>query len=96
MGDIIDFLIKIKNKDNKIYNYFMKTFWIFFLVIAGYSYYVYKLYLKKDKTLFAIQLTILIICILFGFHFFFYFNFYETTIMDILHKLSPKLKNNQD
>lgn len=96
MGDIIDFLIQIKNKDQKIYSYIMKSFWMLLLILAGYIYYVYNLFLKEDKTLFVIQLVILIICIMFGFHFFFYFNFYETTIMDILRKISPKIKNNEE
>lgn len=93
MGDIIDFLIELRSKDEKVYKYFMKTIWVFLLVIAGYIYYVYTLFLQQDKTLFIIQLIILIVCILFGFHFFFYFNFYEANIMNILEKISPKIKN---
>lgn len=93
MGDIIDFLIKIRKADDQIYKYVMKSFWIILLFLAGYIYYIYTLYISKDKTLFIIQVIILLISLSFGFHFFFYFNFYETKIMDFLRKISTKIKD---
>lgn len=96
MGNIIDFLTKINIRDEKMFKYIMKSIWIFLLLLAGYIYYVYNLFFKEDKTLFIIQIVILIVCLLFGFHFFFYFNFYESTIMDLLLKINPQIKNPEE
>jgi len=93
MNNILDFLIIIKKQNDSLYKYLMKTIWIFLLLVAGEIYYIRTLYNKPDKTLFIIHFTIFLVCVLFGVHFFFYFNFYENSIMSILEKIYPQIKN---